>query len=244
MASTVDLRTLPPFSPAAHSESTNSLGLYDDVTLSLDSFHQRPAAVGAALAAVVAQPSSVRARYLLACTLAASGMHDKAQATLGVLLAAPGCPECTDTLLNVARDIECGFDARDVALTSKLAPSPLRAAADAVLAALASGKVATVTPYLGAGPVTFMLSGDNCDSDCTNQIVQTRTQVIQVVRDVERRADDGEGFTGPMRLFCSHGCCEGPNPSHSHAPITHVRKLCFSDGAHPRWTSLFALKGG
>jgi hypothetical protein len=37
-----------------------------------------------------------------------------------------------------------------------------------------------------------------------------------------------------MRLFCDHGCCEGPNPAHSHGWITHVRKLCFSDGAHPR----------
>jgi len=203
-----------------------------------------PAGVGAAFAAVRAQPSSVRARYLLACTLAASGLHDQARATLGVLRAASSCPECTDALLNVAHDVECGFDARVVALTAGLAPSPLRSAADAVLAAVGSGKVATVTPYLGAGSVTFVLSGDNCDSDCTSQIVHTRAEVVEIVRDATRRAEDGEGFRGPMRLFCAHGCCEGPNPSHSHARITHVRKLCFSDGAHPRWTSLFALEGG
>jgi len=104
------------------------------------------------------------------------------------------------------------------------------------------GKVATVTPYLGAGAVTFVLSGDNCDSDCTRQIVHPRAEVVEIVRDATHRGR--RGLHGAHAAVLQSRLLRGPNPSHSHGRITHVRTLCFSDGAHPRWTSLFALEGG
>jgi hypothetical protein len=240
-AAAVDLSALPAFVPADHEDGRSGIGLYDDATRSLDSFYREAPGVGSAYRAVVEQPSSVRARYLLACTLAASGKHDDAHAALGVLLAASHCPACVDTLLNVAHDTECSFDARDVALASRLVPSPLWTAANAVLDGLAVGKADALAPFLRAR-VAFTLRGDNCDRDCTRNITHTRAEIMALVRDPE--AEDGERFARPTRLFCDHGCCEGPAPSHSHARIIHVDKLCFSAGARPTWTSLFGLQGG
>lgn len=235
---------LPAFTGAPRAPASNARNLLDTAMDSLDSFHRQPANVLVAIDAVRAAPSSAPARYVLACALSARAMHDQAHAVLDALRAAPHCEACSDALLNARHDDECVFEPRDVALAVGATPSALRTAADAVLGALATGDLAPASAYLDAQPATFWVSGSNCDRECTSKRVYPRAELIALIRGAEQRAADQESYLGPTRMFCENGCCEGPNPCHSHASRTHVRKVCFRAGPPLHWTSISAIKGG
>jgi hypothetical protein len=235
-----DLSHLPPFLPAP--VPAGQEWDLDTVMRFLDPYHQNPQdALGPAMQAVVAMPGSAPARYLLACALAASGWHDDARAVLQALRAVKDCPSCTDALLNTAGDLECSFEPRAVALANGLRPSAIRVATGAVLGALISGDVAAATPYLDASrPAQFSFAGLECDAECVNTVPYPRKKIIELVRGADHRREQGEEYRGPTRLFCDQDCCSGPNPSHSHAPVVHVDKVCFRKGPRPLLESLAA----
>jgi hypothetical protein len=63
-----------------------------------------------------AAPNGATERYMLACALAASGLHADARHVLEALRAARDCPACRDALLNALSDGECSFVPDEVAL--------------------------------------------------------------------------------------------------------------------------------
>lgn len=238
-AALTDLSRLPPFVPAA--VATGHAWDLDEVERLLDSYHQSPQdALGPAIAAVVSQPGSAVARYLLACALAASGRHDDARTVLQALRAAKNCPSCTDALLNAPVDPECSFGPGEVAVAKGLKPSPIRVATRAVLGSLNSGNVAAATPYLDASrPAQFSIVGLECDpgtQECGNTVPHSRKEIIELIRGAGQK--DFEEYRAPTRLFCDQECCGGPNPSHSHAPGVHVTEMCFRPDPRPLFRSL------
>jgi len=224
-----DVSRLPIFVPAA--APPGQAWVDDDVDRPLDTYHQqRQDALEHALAAVVRQPDRATARYMLACALAVNGFHDDARVVLEALRAAHECASCRDALLNAPADAECDFGAAEVAVASGLTPSPVRAAALAVLTSLGSGDPKPALPYLDATrPAQFSFVGLECDPAsgpaCLNTKRYSRTALIALIQRTQQ-----VDYKSPTRMFCDQECCGGPNPSHTHAPVVHVTQLCFRPG--------------
>ena len=195
-----------------------------------------------AVHAVIADPRSVQARFVMACTLAQHGLHVHAEIAIRTLLAAKDCPACLDAVVNVA-DQACSFEDSTRAITAQVEPSAIRTAAEAILAAINSGETAAITQYLD-GPSQIDETCSVCDFERTTPTRYSRDGFLAFVRRAEQRMEQGPYYyTRPMLLFCTDRCCSGPLDLLSHTQIS-VTSICFRGPKHaPKLDRITTLAG-
>ena len=197
-----------------------------------------------ALYAVAGEPTSAPARYVLACALAREDMHELAKRELESLRAS-GCPACLDALQNIPGDETCGFAPEVASIVDGVAPSPVRVAAETIMASFNSGDVASAKPYLDpARPASIDRACSVCDIEPITKTRQTRAELIDFIRKAEEREAAGPyTYNPPLSLFCHEGCCRGPT-----GPLRHtqyfVSSICFRGDRTPKLQSMYIIDGG
>jgi hypothetical protein len=195
-----------------------------------------------AVNAVIAEPGDVPARFMLACTLAQHGLHERARRELQRLVEAKRCPACVDALANVA-DPFCGFDDKAKELVAAVKPPPLHTAAVQILASLNSGDPSKIERYLEGTAVLDNHCGV-CDRPMSTKTAMSRAQLITFVRGAEERiAKYARGYTRPLLLFCDGRCCSGPSGYANHSAVM-VTSICFRGPADaPKLESITSVSG-
>ena len=209
----------------------------------LDAPDSYDAFVPAAMA-VAADPASVPARFVAACTLAKRGLHDLARDVLDVLRTAPRCPACADALVEAQRDT-CGFDATTQAAIAAARPGATRTAAEAVLASLNSGDLASIERYLDGDAIRIESACSVCTELTSSADHRSAAGFRAFVREATRRFEAGPyTHLRPVFLFCDDRCCAGPTGMLSHTAI-FVTSVCFRGPRDaPKLASIDVIDGG
>lgn len=197
-----------------------------------------------ALVAAASQPESAPLRALAACTLASVGLHSEARGLLQQLRAVEHCAACTDALAIVGEEA-CKFDDADRAAAGPVTPSPVRAAAEKIMAAINSGDVTGLDRYLDAGTVEIGSACSVCDFERVDKHRLDRRGFLAFVGKADERMGQGPYiYHRPELLFCDGQCCSGPTGMLSHTAY-FIDAICFRGPANaPKLARLDVTSGG
>jgi hypothetical protein len=201
-------------------------------------------AIVPALVAAAAQPESANVRAIAACTLASVGLHTEARRLLEQLRAIEHCAACTDALAIVDEEL-CKFDAADRAAAGPVTRSPVRAAAEQIMAAINSGDATGLERYLDAGAIEKTSACSVCDFERIDRERFDRKSFLVFIGKAEERMAQGPyTYHRPTLLFCDGQCCSGPTGMLSHTAY-FINAICFRGPANaPKLARLDVTSGG
>lgn len=197
-----------------------------------------------ALVAVATQPESAPLRAIAACTLANHGLHAEARVLLQQLRAVARCAACDDALAITGEEV-CKFDDTERAAAGTVTRSPVRAAAEQIMAAINSGDATGLERYLDAGTIEIDSACSVCDFERVDKQRFDRRSFLAFIGKAEERIAQGPYFYHrPELLFCDGACCSGPTGRLSHTAY-FIDAICFRGPANaPKLARLAVTSGG